>query len=308
VTRFLVSKCSESVTTLVLVAILIFLAVRLTPGDPATLLLPRAASAEQKAALRESWGLDDALPTQFRRYVGNIVRLDFGESLKYREPVRDVVLDRLPATLRLAVVAILLSLLISVPLGVLAALRPGSALDTAISVGTLLVQSVPSFWLGVQLIIVFSLKLGWLPSSGSEGTKHIILPAVTLSADVTALFTRLVRTEMQSALRQDYIRTAHGKGLPKRVVVGLHALRNAANPLITVLGLRFGTLLSGAVITETIFAWPGIGRLAIDSVAARDYPLIQGIVLTTAAIFLGVHLAIDALYALLDPRVRKAGR
>ncbi len=305
--RFLITRLIESAVTLVLVAIVVFLAVRLTPGDPAELLLPRGASPEQIAQLRDRWGLDDPLPVQLAAYLRNLSHGDLGQSLTYRQPVKEIIIDRLPATLELATASMLLAIVIAIPLGIVAALRPGSPVDSGIMVATLATQSVPSFWLGVQLILIFSLSLGWLPSAGSEGLRYLILPAITLAADSTALFTRVVRTEMVRALRQDYVRTAHAKGLRRSTVMRRHAFRNAANPLVTVIGLRFGALLGGAVITETIFAWPGIGRLAIQSVAARDYPLIQGIVLVAAAVFIAIHLLIDLLYAYLDPRVRLVG-
>jgi ABC-type dipeptide/oligopeptide/nickel transport system permease component len=302
--QVLVHRIAEATVTLLIVAVIVFVAVRLTPGDPAELLLPRGAPPEQIAALRARWGLDDPLPFQLLAYGRNMLHGDLGESLAYREPVRQVILSRLPATLLLATAAMALALALAVPLGVVASLRPGSALDTAISAISLATQSVPSFWLGVQLILIFSLALRLLPSAGSEGPKYLILPAITLAADVTALLTRVVRTEMVRVLRQDFVRTAQAKGLGRRHIMLRHALRNAANPLVTVVGLRFGTLLGGAVITETVFAWPGIGRLAIQSVTARDYPLIQGIVLVAAAIFVVLHLFVDLLYAILDPRVR----
>lgn len=304
---YLAVRALQSVLTILLAAIAVFIAVRLTPGDPAELLLPRGASPEQTAALRASWGLDDSLPTQMAAFLGNLLQGDLGESVSYREPVLQVIQERLPATLKLATAAMLFALVLAIPLGIISALRPGSLLDQAITSFTLITQSVPSFWLGVQLILVFSLSLRWLPPSGADGWKYLILPMITLSADVMALMTRVVRTEMVSVLRQDYIRTARGKGLATRAVNVHHAFRNAANPLITVIGLRWGALLGGAAITETVFGWPGIGRLAIQSVAARDYPLIQGIVLVAAVIFVTLNLLVDVIYAWLDPRVRLGG-
>jgi peptide/nickel transport system permease protein len=304
--QFLARRVIESALTLLLVAIVVFLAVRLTPGDPAELLLPRGASPEQIEQLRERWGLDQPMLVQLGAYLRNLARGDLGESLTYREPVSAIIADRLPATLKLAAAAMTLAITVAVPLGIIASLRPGSKVDTVVMMLVIATQSVPSFWLGVQLILIFSLSLGWLPSAGSEGWRYLILPAVTLSADVTALLTRVVRTEMGRALRQDYVRTAYAKGLARPTVLTRHAFRNAANPLVTVIGLRFGALLGGAVITETIFAWPGIGRLAIQSVSARDYPLIQGIVLVAAAVFIVIHLLVDLIYAVLDPRVRLA--
>lgn len=302
--RYLLTRLLESAMTVITVAAVVFLAVRLTPGDPASLLLPRGAPPEQIAALRDRWGLDDPLAAQFVSYVRNLMRGDLGVSLAYQESVMSVILDRLPATILLATAAMAFALLLAVPLGVLCALWRGSLFDNAVTTVMIATQSVPSFWLGVQLILVFSLTFGVLPSSGSEGLKYLILPMVTLSADVMALLTRVVRTEMVQVLRQDYVRTAHAKGLAPTVVLVRHAFRNAANPLITVIGLRFGALLGGAAITETVFAWPGIGRLAIQSVAARDYPVIQGVVLVAAVIFIAIHFLVDLLYACLDPRVR----
>lgn len=304
---YLAVRALQSVLTILLAAIAVFIAVRLTPGDPAELLLPRGASPEQMAALRASWGLDDPLPTQMAAYLGNLLQGNLGESVSYREPVLRVIQERLPATLQLATAAMLFALALAIPLGIISALRPGSVLDQVITNFTLITQSVPSFWLGVQLILIFSLWLRWLPPSGADGPKYLILPMITLSADVMALMTRVVRTEMTSVLRQDYIRTARGKGLANRTVNFRHAFRNAANPLITVIGLRWGALLGGAAITETVFGWPGIGRLAIQSVAARDYPLIQGIVLVAAVIFVTLNLLVDVMYAWLDPRVRLGG-
>lgn len=301
---YLAVRALQSVLTILLAAIAVFIAVRLTPGDPAELLLPRGASPEQTAALRASWGLDDPFPTQLAAYLGNLLQGNLGESVSYREPVLGVIQERLPATLKLATAAMVFALVMAIPLGIISALRPGSILDQVITNFTIMTQSVPSFWLGVQLILIFSLWLRWLPPSGADGPKYLILPMITLSADVTALMTRVVRTEMVSVLRQDYIRTARGKGLSTRTVNFRHAFRNAANPLITVIGLRWGALLGGAAITETVFGWPGIGRLAIQSVAARDYPLIQGIVLVAAVIFVTLNLLVDVMYAYLDPRVR----
>lgn len=301
---YVAKRLVQAVATILLAAAAVFFAVRLTPGDPAELLLPRGASAEQLAALRASWGLDDPWPAQFVAYFSNLLRGNLGESISYREPVLDVIRGRLPATLQLASAAMALALIVAIPLGILSALRPGSLLDAAVTGLTLATQSVPSFWLGVQLILIFSLSLRLLPPSGSEGPKYLILPMVTLAADVTALLTRVVRTEMVSVMRQDYVRTARAKGLSAWVVNIRHAFRNAANPLVTVVGLRWGALLGGAAITETVFAWPGIGRLAIQSVSARDYPLIQGVVLVAAVIFVILNLIVDLLYAWLDPRVR----
>jgi peptide/nickel transport system permease protein len=304
VLAYTVVRLLQAAATILLAAAAVFFVVRLTPGDPAELLLPEGASPEQLAALRASWGFDEPLPAQFLAYFVNIAHGNLGESLSYREPVLEVIRERLPATLLLASAAMGLALLIAVPLGIASALRPGSLLDNVVSGLTIATQSVPSFWLGVQLILIFSLALRLFPPSGAEGPKYLVLPMVTLAADVTALLTRVVRTEMASVMQQDYVRTARAKGLPARSVNVRHAFRNAANPLVTVVGLRWGALLGGAAITETVFAWPGIGRLAIQAVSARDYPLVQGVVLVAAVIFVTLNLLVDLLYAVLDPRVR----
>ncbi len=305
--HYVLGRLIQSFLTIMVAAVIVFLAVRLTPGDPAELLLPRGASQDQIAAVRKAWGLDDPLPVQFVSYLRNLVQGDLGISRAYEEPVREVILDRLPATLKLAAAAMLIAVGLAIPLGVLSSLRPGSWLDNSISTVSIASQSVPSFFLGVQLILIFSLWLRVLPPSGSEGLKYLILPAITLAADSTALMTRIVRTEMIRVMRQDYIRVAFAKGLRQRSVILGHAFRNAANPLVTLVGLRFGALLGGAVVTETIFAWPGIGRLVIQSVFARDYALIQGIVLVAAVLFTLIHLLVDIIYALLDPRIRLGG-
>jgi peptide/nickel transport system permease protein len=308
VLAYVSGRLLQSLVTILLAAAAVFFVARLTPGDPAELLLPRGASADQMAALRATWGFDEPLPAQFAAYFRNLLSGDLGESLSYREPVLDVIRDRLPATLRLASAAMILALVIAIPLGVISALRPGSVFDNIVAGLTLATQSVPSFWLGVQLILIFSLSFRLLPPSGAEGPRYLILPMITLAADVTALLTRVVRTEMVGIMRQDYVRTARAKGLPAWNVNLRHAFRNAANPLVTVVGLRWGALLGGAAITETVFAWPGIGRLAIQSVASRDYPLIQGVVLVAAVIFVTINLLVDLLYAALDPRVRLGSR
>jgi peptide/nickel transport system permease protein len=304
VLAYVLLRILQAAVTILLAAAAVFFAVRLAPGDPAELLLPRGASPEQLAALRASWGFDEALPAQFGAYFLNLFRGDLGMSLSFREPVLDVIRSRLPATLQLASAAMALALVIAIPLGIASALRPGSAFDNVVTGLTIATQSVPSFWLGVQLILIFSLALRLFPPSGAEGPKYLILPMVTLAADVTALLTRVVRTEMVGVLRQDYVRTARAKGLAPGTVNFRHAFRNAANPLVTVVGLRWGALLGGAAITETVFAWPGIGRLAIQAVSARDYPLVQGVVLVAAVIFVTLNLLVDLLYAVLDPRVR----
>lgn len=302
--QYVLSRLIQAALTILMAVVLVFFAVRLTPGDPAELLLPRGAPPEQIEALRRAWGLDDPLPLQFIAYFRSLIRGNLGNSLVYGEPVLAIILDRLPATFQLAICAMGLALCVAIPLGILCAIWSGSVLDHVVTTAALFTQSVPSFWLGVQLILIFSLTLGLLPSSGFGGMKYLVFPAITLSADVTALMIRVIRTETMNVLRQDYIRTAYAKGLKQWQVISRHVFRNAANPLVTVVGLRFGAMLGGAVVTETIFAWPGIGRLVVQSVLARDYPLIQGIVLVAAVVFTMVHVLVDMVYCILDPRVR----
>lgn len=302
--QYLSGRLIESVLTIAIVTMVVFVAVRLTPGDPAALILPEEASQEQIDAVSDAWGLNDPLPIQFIAFVQHAFQGDLGVSRIYNEPVGKIIADRLPATIKLAATAITLALLIAIPLGVASSLRPGSVFDTTVSSLALVVQSFPSFFLGVQLILLFSLRLGWLPSSGSDSWKYMILPAITLAADSIALTIRIIRTEMLRVMKQDYVRVAYAKGLTRRAVILRHTFRNAANPLVTLIGLRLGALLSGAVITETIFAWPGIGRLVIQSVLARDYALIQGIVLVAAILYIILNLLVDIVYALLDPRIR----
>jgi peptide/nickel transport system permease protein len=302
--QFIIRRALQSILTVLIAAALVFFAARLTPGDPAELMLGEGAPPEQIAAVRAAWGLDDPLHTQFVVYFGNLLRGDLGDSRMYNAPVLDMILDRLPATIQLSVAAMALAILLAIPLGTISALRQGSVLDNSIGTVTIGLQSFPSFFLGVQLILIFSVALRWLPSSGSDGWKYLILPAMTLAADSTALMTRVFRAEMIRILRQDYVRVAYSKGLSHSYVILRHVFRNALNPLVTVVGLRFGAFLSGAVVTETIFGWPGIGRLILSSVFARDYPMIQGIVLVGAIIFTLINFTVDIIYAFLDPRVR----
>ncbi len=273
-------------------------------GDPARLMLPERATQEDVQRLRRALGLDQPIYVQYYRYMRGVLRGDFGTSLQYRLPNIELFLDRVPATLQLTVAAMALALAVSLPMGIISAARRNSWIDYIARFVAVIGQAIPFFWLGIVLILIFAVTLKVLPTSGRAGLKHLVLPSLTLSTYPLARITRLLRSSMLEVLGQDYMRTARGKGLAEsRVIVG-HALRNALLPVVTVVGLEFGNLLGGAVITETIFGWPGVGRLAIDAVSMRDYPLIQTIVLVSALTFVLINLVMDILYTYLDPRIR----
>jgi ABC-type dipeptide/oligopeptide/nickel transport system permease component len=282
---------------------IIFIAIRIVPGDPAAMMLGPSATQDDVEELRGRLGLDDSLPRQYVTFLGDVARFDFGKSLWLNRPVTTSVTERIAATARLAGAAMILALLVSFPLGVLAALRPRSLLDRFVSFISLVGQSLPGFWLGIMLILVFARQLRWLPSSGSEGFKHLILPAVTLAMPLIGILTRLIRSGLLDVLYEDYIRTARAKGLSQRTVLTRHAMRNMLIPVVTVIGLQMGNLLGGAVIVETVFAWPGIGRLLVDAIFHRDYPLVQAAILFITASFIFINLLVDISYVYLDPRI-----
>jgi peptide/nickel transport system permease protein len=302
--RRLLIRLLLALPALWLICTMVFLLVHIVPGDPVEQMLGEGARVEDLTQLRHALGLDLPIGVQYGRYLGGVLRGDLGQSFRFQQPVLRVVLERYPATLELAVVALLVCAAISIPAGVVAAHRRGSSTDRTVTVLTLLGLSVPNFALGPVLILLFSVELGWLPVSGRGGVPHLVLPAITLGAALAAILTRMVRTSMVEELSSDYVRTARAKGLPERVVLFRHAFRNALIPVITILGLQFGTLLAGAIVTETIFSWPGIGRLAVQAIEARDYPLLQGCILVIAVSYVVVNLATDVVYALVDPRVR----
>lgn len=302
--RRLLLRLLLALPALWLICTMVFLLVHIVPGDPVEQMLGEGARLEDLTQLRHALGLDLPIGVQYGRYLGGVLRGDLGQSLRFQQPVLRVVLERYPATLELAVVALLVCAAISIPAGVVAAHRRGSSTDRTVSVLTLLGLSVPNFALGPVLILLFSVELGWLPVSGRGGVPHLVLPAITLGAALAAILARMVRTSMIEELSSDYVRTARAKGLPERVVLFRHAFRNALIPVITILGLQFGTLLAGTIVTETIFSWPGIGRLAVQAIEARDYPLLQGCILVIAVSYVVVNLATDVVYALVDPRVR----
>jgi peptide/nickel transport system permease protein len=267
-------------------------------------MLGEGARAEDLQQLRHALGLDQPLHVQYGKYLSGLARGDWGQSFRFQLPVFQVVRQRYPATLELAFVSLLVCVAIGIPAGVLAAHRRGSAADRAVGVFTLFGLSVPNFALGPVLVLIFSIQLGLFPVSGRGSLLHIVLPAVTLGAALAAILTRMVRTAMMEELSSDYVRTARAKGLPESAVLFRHAFRNALIPIVTILGLQFGTLLAGTIVTESIFAWPGVGRLAVQAIQARDYPLLQGCILFIALSYIVVNLLTDIFYALVDPRVR----
>jgi peptide/nickel transport system permease protein len=285
------------------VVTLVFVALRMS-GDPAASMLPGDASVDELRDLRRTLGLDQPLSHQYVSFLGSAVRGDFGESFRHQQPAFGLVLERLPATLELAFAALALAVVIALPLGILAALHRGRIVDMVAMGFAVVGQATPYFWMGIMLILVVSVELGWLPTSGRGGWQHLILPAVTLGTHLAASVARLTRTAMLEVLTQNFVTTARAKGLGERRVILAHALKNAAVPVVTLIGLQFGTLLGGAVVTETIFAWPGVGRLAVQSIFVRDYPVVQAGVLVLALVFVAINLLVDLLYGILDPRIR----
>jgi peptide/nickel transport system permease protein len=301
--RLLLRRLAASVAVLLGVLTIVFFVTRLS-GDPVTLLAGNDASLEDIARLRADFGLDQPLPVQYGRFVASVVRGNFGTSLRYRQAALGLVLDRLLATMQLAAAAAGIAVVAGVTFGILAATRPFSMWDHGSMVFAVIGQTVPSFWLGILLILLFPLRLGWFYTSGYGSIGHLVLPAITLGMFHAARFARLSRGGMLDVLIQDYVRTARAKGLPRWKIVAKHGLRNAALPLLSVLGIDIGTLLSGAVVTETVFSWPGIGQLAVQSVFARDYPVVQAVVLVASTAFVLANLCVDAAYSLADPRIR----
>jgi ABC-type dipeptide/oligopeptide/nickel transport system permease component len=302
--RYISLRLLFSIPALWLIVTLVFMLAHIVPGDPVQQMLGEGARAEDLQQLRHSLGLDVPVLAQYRHYLAGVVRGDLGESFRFHQPVTRVVLSHYPATLELAIVALLVCVAIGIPAGLLAAETRGTSTDRGVSFFTLLGLSVPNFALGPVLILVFSVVLGWLPVSGRGGPLHLILPAITLGAALAAILTRMVRISVIEELSSDYVRTARAKGLSPSAVLFRHAFRNALIPILTILVLQFGTLLAGTIVTETIFSWPGIGRLTVQAIGARDYPLLQGCVILIAVSYVCVNLLTDAVYALVDPRVR----
>ena len=286
---------------------IVFLLIHMIPGDPVEIMLGESASTADREALRIALGLDQPVWLQFQHYLAGLLHFDMGTSIHFRRPVSDLLLERLPATGLLAAVTLLITLLLALPLGIIAAVRRNTAWDTGAMTFSMLGISIPNFWLGPILILVFSLWLGWFPVSGRSGFGSVILPALTLSTGLIAVLSRMVRSSMLEVLGEDYMRTASAKGLTPQRIILHHGLRNALLPVITLLGLQLGALLAGAVITETVFSWPGVGLLTIESIQSRDYPVVQACVLLISVTYVLVSLLTDLAYAWIDPRIRLGG-
>ena len=296
------------------VVTLVFFSLHVAPGDPISMLIPPEAGGgvgtEIADQIRAKYGLDKPLHVQYFMYLQRLVHLDFGRSINTRRPVASALIARYPATLELTFCSLVVAILIALPVGVVSAVRQNSVLDNVTRVLALMGVSLPSFWLGLLLMLLFSLKLGWLPASGRggalwtwDGLKHMIMPAFTLGTAVSGILMRLTRSSMLEVLGEDYLNTARAKGLSERIVIYGHALRNALIPVVTVLGLQFGGLLGGAVVIETIFAWPGVGRYAIQGITGKDFPVVQGSVLAISVGFIVINLVVDVIYSVIDPRI-----
>ncbi|MDQ7859842.1 MAG: ABC transporter permease [Armatimonadota bacterium] len=285
------------------VAFVVFAMVRVVPGDPAQIIAGETATREFVEAIRKDLGLDRPILQQFASFLAGAARGDFGRSIRSRAPVSEELAARIPNTVQLTIAGLLVAVAVGVSAGVISAVRPYSWLDASVMFVALVGLSMPVFWSGLMLILIFAVRLSWLPAVGTGTLAHLILPAITLGGATAAIIARMTRSSMLEVLRSDYIRTARAKGAPERTVVNRHALRNALIPVITVVGLQMGTLLSGAVLTESVFAWPGIGRLMVEGILTRDYPVVQAAVLLVALAFVFVNLLVDLLYALVDPRI-----
>ncbi|MBI1801910.1 MAG: ABC transporter permease [Chloroflexi bacterium] len=312
--QFLLKRIVAMVPVLFLVSLIVFFIVHLTPGDPALLMLGEEANPQVLAALRHDLGLDQPIPVQYLTWVSKVLSGDLGRSVRTNQPVLEAIIQRLPPTIELTLLAMLVSLSIAIPTGIISATRRNSASDLISTTLALLGVSMPNFFLAILLIFIFSLKLRWLPPIGFTpiaqdlvgNLRGMILPSITLGAATAAVVARLTRSSLLEVLGQEYIRTARAKGLAERMVIYGHALKNAMIPVVTIVGLQIGALLGGAIITETIFVLPGVGRLVVDSIFQRDFPLVQGVVLFLSLVFLVANLVVDILYSFLDPRIRYA--
>lgn len=302
--RFLARRLALTIPVLLGVATLVFSLIHFIPGDPAQAMLGETAAPSDVAALRRQLGLDRPLLEQYAAFLAGAVKGDLGTSLRTGEPVTDQLLERLPATFELAAAAMLFAVLFAIPLGIAAAVRRGTAVDHAAMTVALAGVSVPNFWLGPLLALVFAVELGWLPVSGRGELSHLVLPAVSLGAGLSAILARMTRASLLEELREQYVQAARARGVSGTRAVMRHAFRNSLIPVVTIIGLQFGVVLTGAVITETIFAWPGVGRLLIQSIGFRDYPLVQGCILFIAVVYVMVNLVTDLVYGVLDPRIR----
>jgi len=303
VKRYLIQRSLLFLPTLFGALTLVFFLIHLVPGDPIEIMLGETASAADKEELRRSLALDQPLMVQYRNFLTGLLSGDLGRSLYEQSGVTDLIRTRLPATIELTLCAMAMAIIISFPLATLAAVNKGSWIDRGSLLFSLLGLSLPNFWLGPLLMIIFSIQLGWTPVSGRGGIDHLLLPSLTLGLGMAAILTRILRTSLLQVTNEDYVRTAHAKGLSEKVVWFKHTLRNALLSVITIMSLQVGSLLAGSIITETIFSWPGIGRLTVQAIQSRDYPLVQGCVLVIATSYLLVNLLTDIFYQLADPRI-----
>ncbi|MDR1376583.1 MAG: ABC transporter permease [Synergistaceae bacterium] len=302
--RYVIKRLLMLIPVLLGVVFIVFFIMDLAPGDPVYMVAGDQASAEELHALREQLGLNDNLFVRYARYVKNMLRGDFGTSYLSKRDVFRTYRERLPNTLRLASLAMIVAIVIAIPFGITAAVHQNSMKDTLSMVLSLLGLSMPNFWLGLLLIIVFSLHLGWFPSGGYSNFKSVILPAITVGTSLAALMTRTTRSSMLDVIRQDYLRTARAKGVTERKVIYKHALRNALIPIITIFGIQFSNVLGGSVLAETVFSWPGIGRLVVDAINQRDIPMVTGALVLTTMLVSIVNLVVDIVYAFVDPRIK----
>ncbi len=302
--RYIAKRLLMLIPVLLAVAFVIYAIMNVAEGDPVYSVAGADATEEQLAALREEMGLNGSLVERYFRYIGNLLKGDLGISYVSKQDVMKIYLQRLPNTLKLASMTMIFATLIALPLGIIAAVNQNSWIDTLSMVLALIGLSMPNFWLGLLLIILFALKLGWFPSGGNVGFKSIILPAFTVGAGLAALLTRTTRSSMLDVIRQDYLRTARAKGVPEKVIIRKHALRNALIPIITIFGVQFSNVLGGSVLAETVFAWPGVGRLVVDAIDQRDIPTVTGALVMTTMLVTIVNLMIDIVYAFVDPRIK----
>lgn len=303
-TQYLLRRLLMIVPVLIGVSLVVFFMVRLIPGDPAQALAGERASAETVAMIRARFGLDRPLPVQYWLFISNAVRGDLGRSTRTRRPVASELRDMYPNTVRLAASAMSVAVVVGVTAGILSAVKQDTWVDNLSMLVALFGVSMPVFWLGLMLMYAFSVQLSWLPTAGMGTPAHFVLPAITLGMSSAAMLARMTRSSMLEVLKQDYVRTARSKGLPELRIINKHALKNALIPVVTVLGLQFGTLLGGSVLTETVFAWPGVGRMMVESIMSRDYPMVQGAVLAVSLSFIFINLFVDILYVYLDPAIK----
>lgn len=302
--HYIIKRLLSTIPVLFGISLLLFFMLRALPGDPAQVLAGQMATPEDIENIRHQLGLDQPVHIQYALFLARLARFDLGRSARTQNPVIQEIWARLPNTILLAVVAITLACLFGIPAGILSAVRPYTWMDYLVTSSALFGISMPVFWLGLMLVVLFSVMLHWLPAGGTGSWKHVVLPSLTLAAFVVAFIARMTRSSMLDVLSQDYTTTARSKGLQEKIVILKHALKNALIPIITVVGLQFGMLLGGAVLTETVFAWPGLGRLIVDSILARDYPVIQGAILIFGLLYILINLIVDLIYAYVDPRIR----